>query len=92
MILGFGFIIIRYIKSKTTLNGETLYKSVITERIFSLIGLIITIGVLVIVFVSNVIDYNYIKNNYEDGNFNIISCTIEDFISMEIDGHSQEVL
>lgn len=90
IILVFGFIIFCNVRRKITLSGETQYKNVIIERVFSLIGLIVSVSVFSLILVQNITDYNFITKNICEGNYEIVEGEIENFIPMKKEGHSQE--
>lgn len=90
MVSLFTYIVINNFRHKKTLNGETLYKTVITERVMTILALTLTLCAFLFAIVANIIDYNFIKNSYHERNYNVVEGVVEEFIPMKFEGHSQE--
>lgn len=90
LLAAFTFAVVHNIKYNITLNQETNHRQVITERVFAIFGLCVVSCVLLVTLTTTIIDYYNIQKIYNDRNWLIVEGEVEDFIPMELEGHSSE--
>lgn len=90
LLAAFTFAVVHNIKYNITLNQETNYRQVIIERVFTIFGLCVVSCVLLVTLTTTIIDYYNIQRIYNDKNWLIVEGEVEDFIPMELEGHSSE--
>lgn len=61
MIAAFTYVVVHNIKYKMTFDDETERKKVITERVFAIFGLSVTVLVFFSILITNIIEYRDIK-------------------------------
>lgn len=90
LLVAFTFTVVHNIKYNITLNQETNHRQVVTERVFAIFGLCVVSCVFLVALTTTIIDYYNIQKIYNDRNLLIVEGEVEDFIPMELEGHSSE--
>lgn len=90
MIAAFTYVVVHNIKYKMTFSDETESKKVITERVFAIFALSVTVSVFFSILITNIIEYRDIKKIYNSGETLIVEGEVSDFIPMKLEGHSSE--